>query len=205
MQTSQIIDRQMCIHKKKSSFLQTQSTMTSWHQEWETGWLRGRHPPKHSSGGSAKQPRIGKAAMTHACKGDFYYLEQETAPTPCAWPNPWATQVTLPSLFIRQTLRLLSCNGKRTETAVLFWTSDQFPMSSPHSWARLLTSFHAWTFACIHQSRWGQTGPSRVHCSLWFQREALFLGVSGHSAPFLPTRFLHTAPHQSHTNDISEL
>lgn len=177
--------------------------MASLDQEWETAWLRGRHPPKHSLWGSAKQPWL------NICKGKplsdfFFYLEQETAPTPCAWPNPWATQITLPSLFIRQTRRLLSCNGKG-QKLLCFFTSDQFPMHSPHLWVWLFTYFQDWTFACIYQSRGGQTQPSRVHYRLGFQHGGLFLGVSGQLAPFLPTQFLCRAPHQSHTDDMSEL
>lgn len=102
----------MCIQERKP-----QTFSLQFRAPWQAGFKHNKQcyseadqcSPKHSL-------RTSTAAMTHACKGktlfDFYYLEQETAPTPWAWPNPWATQTTLPSLFIRHTRMLLSCNGK---------------------------------------------------------------------------------------------
>lgn len=106
--------------------------------------------------------RISKAAMTHACKGkpssECYYLEQETAPTPCAWPNPWATQITLPSLVIRQTRRLLSCNGRGHK---LLWFFDKWSAAHVLTTSANLTIQFSSLNLCPHSSERVRTHTAR--------------------------------------------
>lgn len=175
--------------------------MTSWDQEWETARLRRRHPPKHSAWGSAKQPWL-MLAKVNPCLIFITLSKRQRLPHV---HDPILGQHRSP-FHLWSSARLegfCPVTGEDINCCV-FLTSDQLPMCSPHPRTWLFNS-QAWTFARIRQSGWGHTQPDTVRCSLGFQHKGLFLAVSGQLAPFLPARFLCAAPHQSHTNDISEL